>query len=248
MSHARSRTYLVLVLVCLTIFALLAEGVRDGRAVTRLDGAVSTAMAEHGAARPYVLNSFGFLTQMGTVAANMLVCLLIIAFLFLQGRPRWAVLVACMTLGAGFLDTGLKELFHRPRPPDPSGWVSERNFSFPSGHSLGSVVCYGLFVYLVLLPLVRRPRPRLAVVAAAAILVLLVGFSRVYLRAHYPSDVVAGFAVGTVWLTGCITVFTRLKQRSTVTSLPNPILAAGEMPLTAGAGVLAPVEPGEPLV
>jgi undecaprenyl-diphosphatase len=71
---------------------------------------------------------------------------------------------------------------------------------------MGSVVGYGLLVYLLLLPLLRRRRDRLAVVLAVTTLVLLIGFSRVYLRAHYLSDVIGGFALGAAWLGVCIAI------------------------------------------
>jgi undecaprenyl-diphosphatase len=248
MSRHSSRNVALIVLLCLVVFAVLAEGVNGQRGVTRLDGEVSTTVAEHGVDQPAVVDGFGLLTQLGGVPANTLLALVATAVVFGRGQPRLALLVALMALGAGLLNLGLKELFHRPRPVDPTGWVTERNYSFPSGHSLGSVVCYGLFVYLLLLPLVPRRRARRAVVAAAATLVMLIGFSRIYLRAHYPSDVLAGFAVGTAWLTLCIAVLAQLQKRRRLQATVSAILAAGDLPLVPAAESLVPAESGEQLI
>ena len=88
----------------------------------------------------------------------------------------------------------------------PSGW------SFPSGHAMGSFVTYGFLAYL----LTRVPRvdvPRRTAVAVLAVLVLLIGFSRIYLGAHYLSDVIGGYAAAAVWLTFCILVTDRTQRR-----------------------------------
>ena len=105
--------------------------------------------------------------------------------------------------GAGLLNFAPKNFYDRPRPPFKDSWVYESNQSFPSGHSTGSLVIYGLLAYLLLLVLSGR-RTRGAVVAGTVLLVLAIGFSRVYLGAHYFSDVVGGYCVGAAWLIVCI--------------------------------------------
>ncbi len=88
----------------------------------------------------------------------------------------------------------------------PSGW------SFSSGHAMGSFVTYGFLAYL-LTRVLRANFPRRIAVAVLVVLVLLIGFSRIYLGAHYLSDVIGGYAVAAVWLTFCILVTDRTQRR-----------------------------------
>jgi undecaprenyl-diphosphatase len=99
----------------------------------------------------------------------------------------------------------LKLAFHRPRPE--LAYVHLDTYSFPSGHAAGTTAIYG-----VLLLLVARGRARRVQLACAAALILLVaavGFSRLYLEAHYLSDVLAGISVGVAWLAACLLVAAR---------------------------------------
>lgn len=69
---------------------------------------------------------------------------------------------------------------------------------------MGSLIAYGMLAYLLVRDAKRR-RPRMAIVAGAVLLVLLIGLSRMYLGVHYLSDVLGGYAAGVVWLAACIT-------------------------------------------
>ena len=118
--------------------------------------------------------------------------------------------------GSAVLNQLLKGLFARPRPYFEHPLLIETSYSFPSGHAMGSFVLYGMLAYFAVLAL-KTWRARTAVVFGAALLVLLIGLSRMYLGVHYFSDVVAGFAAGGVWLSACITAMEfvrRGKQRA----------------------------------
>jgi membrane-associated phospholipid phosphatase len=80
----------------------------------------------------------------------------------------------------------------------------ETSYSFPSGHAMESLVAYAMLAYFAVLAL-RTWEARVGVVCGAALLVVLIGFSRMYLGVHYLSDVLAGYAAGTVWLSALIT-------------------------------------------
>ena len=101
--------------------------------------------------------------------------------------------------GVAIMSPTLKWLFHRPRPDPALRLVEVGDYSFPSGHSLGSA---GVYVAVVVLVVSIAPRYRVLAATACALLVAAVGFSRVYLRVHYPSDVVAGWGLGLVWALG----------------------------------------------
>jgi membrane-associated phospholipid phosphatase len=92
-----------------------------------------------------------------------------------------------------------KVFFRRARPTVPWALAFEQSFSFPSGHAAHAVVLYGLIAYLVA-RLVRRRAVVILAVLGAAFMALATGYSRVYLGVHYPTDVLAGFVVGTLWL------------------------------------------------
>jgi membrane-associated phospholipid phosphatase len=114
-------------------------------------------------------------------------------------QRRDAVLLIVAIGGAGLLDTILKLHFRRIRPNVPWALVREHSFSFPSGHSVGAVVLYGMITYLIWRHL-RDFAQRTGVIAFALLLIAGIGASRVYIGVHYPTDVAAGYVVGLVWL------------------------------------------------
>ncbi|MEZ4447015.1 MAG: phosphatase PAP2 family protein [Polyangiaceae bacterium] len=114
--------------------------------------------------------------------------------LFVGHHRRSAAYLALAASGAGLLVAGLKAVFARDRPIDRL--VPEMGFAFPSGHSLASAATYGA---IALLAATRFPKLRLPIVATCVLLVLTVGLSRAYLFVHYPSDVLAGWALGVAW-------------------------------------------------
>jgi membrane-associated phospholipid phosphatase len=137
-------------------------------------------------------------------------CLLINWFLLLR-RHRWySLLVPVVALGSITLNLVLKQFYSRPRPLLPL--VSASGLSFPSGHAMISASFYGLLIYLVQTH-VRRPGLRWLLTALLAALVLLIGLTRVYLRVHYATDVLAGFTAGLVWLVIAIPVLKRIENR-----------------------------------
>ena len=127
------------------------------------------------------------------------VVLIVIAYLFRRGLRPYALLPAISAFGDMILTTALKffnhhlrpHLFHTPGYPVPSF------YSFPSGHAAVAVGFWGLACLLVALEL--RGWRRWGLIAIGAILALLIGFSRVYLSVHYPSDVPGGYPLATSW-------------------------------------------------
>jgi undecaprenyl-diphosphatase len=134
------------------------------------------------------------------------------AVFLLRGWRRGAVLVLVTLAGAAVLDLGLKQLFARARPQAFFDYyLAPKSFSFPSGHALFAVCFFGGIAVL----LSHRLRGRLArilVWTVALVLILLIGVSRVYLGVHYPTDVIGGFAVGTVWVAS-VALGDRLAER-----------------------------------
>ena len=134
----------------------------------------------------------------------------------LASRRRWYHAIALLTSVAvgEFLVLLLKNLIHRPRPPLVNVLAPEQTYSFPSGHSFVAIAFYGLIAYFVFTSVKSRLAKALAVIAALSI-ILAVGFSRIYLGAHFPSDVLGGYAAGLAWLTAIITALeTRMRDNA----------------------------------
>lgn len=137
--------------------------------------------------------------------------LLLINWLLLLRRHRWySLLVPVVALGSITLNLVLKQFYNRPRPLLPL--VSASGLSFPSGHAMISASFYGLLVYLVQTHV--RPRwLRWLLTVLLVALILLIGLTRVYLRVHYATDVLAGFTAGLVWLVVAIPVLKQIENR-----------------------------------
>lgn len=168
------------------------------------------------------------LTALGGVTVLTLVTVLAIAFLLLRHRWRQALLAALATGGGSLLGTLLKSLFARPRPEVVPHLVEVTSLSFPSGHAMNSAI-----VYLTLAVLIARSfeegRLRAFVISVAALLVLTIGVTRIYLGVHYPSDVLAGWAVGAAWalLMGLVS---NILQRRRKIEQPQPTVETAASP------------------
>ena len=133
---------------------------------------------------------------------------------FLAIRRHWILLSGWVAAfaGAGVLTTVLKNVIQRPRPIGADQFLHGESFSFPSGHALGSLIGYGMLAYLLVLPVDRR-RQQLLIVAAAGVLIVAIGFSRLYLGVHYFSDIIGGYAAGLLWLSACISGLEVVRRR-----------------------------------
>jgi len=122
------------------------------------------------------------------------------------------VVFGVAALGAEALDQIMKLLFDRPRPEPFFGLASPITHSFPSGHAMVSCCFFGVLAMILAAREPSRAR-RISIFAAAAILVALMGFSRVYLGFHYPTDVLAGYAAAVVWLAVVRAVLMAFKRK-----------------------------------
>ena len=140
----------------------------------------------------------GDITALGGIAVLGLFAAIVVAFLLIQ-RKRLSALMLVLALAGGVgLSEGLKGLFERVRPPSVYQAVETVNASFPSGHALLSTVFY-LTVGVLLARTLPRRRLKSFVLATAVLIALLVGATRVYLAAHWATDVLAGWSVGAAW-------------------------------------------------
>ncbi|RZJ19083.1 MAG: phosphatase PAP2 family protein [Brevundimonas sp.] len=138
------------------------------------------------------------ITSLGGISVLALFALIALGFLVIQ-RKRLSALLLVIGLGGGVaLSEGLKAVFERERPPQVYQAVETLNASFPSGHALLSTVFY-LTLGVMLTRAFPRRRLKAYVLAVSVVIALLIGLTRIYLGAHWASDVFAGWSVGAAW-------------------------------------------------
>lgn len=162
----------------------------------------------HGWASPALDRLMLALTRLGDPLVVLPLVLGVLGW-FLWSR-RWPEALMWLVSGAGavVLNQGLKLLFARPRPELWPTLIQETSYGFPSGHALGSLVVYG---YLAAVLAHGFPRQAGWIQGFAVALILLIGLSRMVLGVHFPTDILAGYALGGLWLALCLQVLRRLR-------------------------------------
>jgi len=191
----------------LLFFGWLAEEVLEAD-TQRFDTFVRTAI--HRLASLRMTSIMEAISLLGSVGVLVVLSLLAISLFYYFHRPRAAALLAITMAGVASLDLVLKHAFHRVRPLAFFG-TSPSSYSFPSGHALGSLCFYGALAAILSARIAGR-RARLCIWTIAVLLVGMIGFSRVYLGVHYPSDVIAGYCAAIVWV-GAVGFLDRILRR-----------------------------------
>ena len=154
--------------------------------------AVQTSVPAH------VIKEFKWITWFGDARTLALLCVGTAAALLARGDNALALGMVAAAGGNGLLNTALKRMFDRSCPRLGVDPLLGHGLCFPSGHTSGAVVTYGMLAYALMRVLPRRWH--LPVLMSATALIFTVGCSRVFVQAHFPSDVLAGFASGSAWL------------------------------------------------
>lgn len=198
------------------------------------------------AAHPYWLaRAMTDLTALGSRAVVTLIVVAAAAFLLVARRPHAALLLILAAAGGMALGDGMKAIVARPRPDAARALVSTGSFSFPSGHAMLSAATY-LTVAAIFSRLTCRPSERRSLIATALALSGVVGMSRIYLGVHYPSDVLAGWLIGSAWAVLCWTFMRRLQQRGAVEREVHPMDGRPLRSPTPAAAATAPGPPPTP--
>jgi undecaprenyl-diphosphatase len=164
-------------------------------------------------------------TALGGVAVITLLTGSMVAFFWLSSMQRAAVYVAIASLGSLVISSGLKQVFDRPRPNLVPHGAHVYSSSFPSGHSTMAAAAY-LTLGLVASQFVPRRRLKVLFIGVAMFVTAAVGVSRVYLGVHWPSDVLAGWAIGLSWALICWVVAVWLQDHGVIEPEQEPM--AGE--------------------
>jgi undecaprenyl-diphosphatase len=208
------------------IFALIANEVSSGNS-QGFDRAVLLMMRHADLSPkgpPLFQEAARDLTAIGGVAALTLLTLITAGFLLLSRRGHMAMFVCASVVGGLLTSSFLKSFFHRPRPDIIPLGSEVLTTSFPSGHSMLSAITY-LTLGALLARSQERKRLKAYFMLVAGLLTVLVGWSRVYLGVHWPTDVMAGWTAGASWAILCWLVARWLQRRRTIEA---EVLNSGE--------------------
>ncbi len=186
----------------LWLFGGITEDVIHHDPLTQFDVALLDWLHSHATPTGYAI--FHAITVLGSPVT--LTVLALGGGLLLAVRRQWIVLggwVAAFA-GGGLLDEVLKLVIQRPRPPYAGAFLQHYSWSFPSGHAMGSLIGYGMLAYVLVVLWIHPRGTQISVLLGAALLIVAIGLSRLYLGVHYFSDVVGGYAAGLLWLSACI--------------------------------------------
>lgn len=172
--------------------------------------------------RPQFNGFFLFITDFGGFWAYVIATLLIAPLLFWKFRHwRFVLQLLMVILVAGLANQFLKEFFQRARPSIENMMISVETLSYPSGHAMCAMSYYGFLAYLIF-HIRMKKYLRWTIFSLLVFLIAAIGISRVYLGAHYASDVVAGYIAGVIWLMFCIVLFTILSMHQKRKARRNP--------------------------
>jgi membrane-associated phospholipid phosphatase len=183
------------------LFIAIAEDVATGDPIVRMDQGIAVWLHGHGGRR--LTRLMLGVTHLHSMAGVWAMSLVFAAYLAWKRAWYW-LLTLVLTLGGGMLlNTLYKHAFERARPTWDNPLLTLTSYSFPSGHTAGATLFYGLLAaYLITRS--RNPLARTLYVAGAVLMVALVGFSRMYLGVHYLTDVLAAACASGAWLALCL--------------------------------------------
>lgn len=163
---------------------------------------------------PFLNEIMKLITYLGNVTGVVIFLGVVILVLVLLKKYKYIIPILISSLfGEGFVFI-IKLLAQRNRPPIENALLTETDFSFPSGHSMAAVVVYG-FIFYFLVKNIKKKGYRIGVGILGVIIILLIGFSRLYLGVHWPTDVLASYLLGGSWVCfviGCIQGWKYIKR------------------------------------
>lgn len=200
---------LVLSLVFLTAFALLAS-IIDTKIIETFDMKIIDGIQEM--KEPYLTSIMRFFSYIGNTVSVMIISLIILVILYIVFKQRKELILFIIVLvGSTGFNLLLKALFQRERPTLYT-MIEEEGFSFPSGHSMAALSLYGIVSFLLWRHIPKK-MGRVVLILTSTAFILIIGFSRIYLGAHFPSDIIGAYLFSGFWLLLCIWGFRNLQKR-----------------------------------
>ncbi len=208
MKNNKFKIYGLIVFIATLVFIGVAVGVQTGY----LDGFDDAVRYRVYSMRSDKLTVFWrFITHSGD--RYVVIILGIILLLIKSLREKYGVKFAIATLSSTALYQIMKYIFQRPRPDLTLRLIEQGGYSFPSGHSMNCLVSYGILIYLLLRYCENRRLAKL-LSFGLGLLTILIGFSRVYVGVHYPTDIIGGWSLGIAVLVAIIYTFEKFDSRS----------------------------------
>jgi membrane-associated phospholipid phosphatase len=188
----------VAVLTLGVVFSQLLDSVFEGDGVTLADRPVLGFFAAQ--RHPWSVTAAEVITDVGSPVGAAVTAVIVGAALVRMRRSWLPLLVLVFAAGGiALINTVVKQLVSRGRPPVASAVLGEHGFSFPSGHTVSTTVVWLLSAWMISHWVSNRLVARIAVWTVALLIVVAVGVSRVFLGVHFPSDVLAAWALGAAW-------------------------------------------------
>jgi undecaprenyl-diphosphatase len=215
--QGRSQAWLLISILTiaapLLVFGLIAQEVSEQEPLS-FDQDIMPALRAV-VDRPWFHEMARDITSLGSTIVLGITTAAVVGYLLLVHRRAAAWLMLGAVLGGVAQNNLLKFAFARPRPDFVTHAARVFSSSFPSGHATMSAITY-LTIGALLARLHSSLTIRVYIISIAVLLILLIGMSRVVLGVHYPSDVLAGWCIGTAWAMGCWVLMTWLQQRGRV--------------------------------
>ena len=205
--------------ICLVLFDKVASAIVEGDPVAfdaqlllllRQPGDLATPIGP-----PWLQQVMVDITALGSVALLTIITALAAGYLVARRKPWLAAFTVGAVAGGAVISTALKATYARTRPDIVEHLVGIDSASFPSGHAMNSAVTF-LTLAVLLGRAEKSATVRRYLISAAIALTLLVGFSRLYLGVHWPTDVAAGWIVGGLWAATCSLGAKALQSRHTI--------------------------------
>ncbi|MEO7038829.1 MAG: phosphatase PAP2 family protein [Gemmatimonadaceae bacterium] len=211
---------LVVCLLTAWLFAALLDSVREHDVLVRRDQALADWFHINGTPLGDRVNVF--ISMLGSPPA--MAVLFAAAVLYLWRAKQRTLIVAWLLsfIGGTILDGVMKVVVRRPRPEFAMRFLHFHSWSFPSGHSMGSLIGFAMLAYTIIRVVpIRSMIAQTAVWTGALVMVALVGYSRIYLAVHYLSDVIAGYTLGVLWLAVVFTGLQMVSRRAELRRTPS---------------------------
>lgn len=191
------------------LFGAVAEDVVTGEPLTVWDIRFSAWLHAH-AVRP-LTTVLLFVTNLHSTLGVAIITIGVSLFLIRRRQRYWLLALLLSVFGGMLLNVLLKNAFHRARPQFADPILTLTSYGFPSGHTMMATTLYGVLCAFIVSNVVSWPM-RLLTISGAIFLILLVGFSRIYLGVHYLSDVLGAMAEGLAWLALCLTTVDTMRR------------------------------------
>jgi undecaprenyl-diphosphatase len=188
----------------------ISEDIINNEPITVADARLSVWLHSHGS--PFLTSAMFVATSLGSRVVVTAVAVILGLYFLRRRRFYWVAALASSVGGGALLNRFLKYVFHRPRPHFDDPILQLTSYSFPSGHTMMATVLYGV-IAAYLLSKTQDWRWRALIILSTGLLIALVAFSRMYLGAHYLSDVLGAMAEGLAWMSLCLTIVYSVWER-----------------------------------